>query len=205
MIRAVVFDIGGVLERVADDAWPEVWIGRWEGRAGRPTGTIAAYLAEHAPQGSLVTGEVSEAQLRQLYVDALGLDDASADVMMAELWDAYCGELDAEMYDFAQGLRPGHTTAILSNSGDGARREEQRRYGFEDLVDTIVYSHEVGLAKPDPAIYALTTARLGVEPSEIVFLDDVEGHVQAARAFGWRAVVHRDTQQSIREVRALLA
>lgn len=204
MIRAVVFDIGGVLERVADDAWPEVWIARWEGRARRPAGTIAAHLAEHAPQGSLVTGEVSEAQMRQMYVDALGLDNASAEVMMAELWDAYCGELDTEMYDFAKRLRPSYTTAILSNSGDGARREEQRRYGFEDLVDTIVYSHEVGLAKPDPAIYALTTTRLGVEPSEIVFLDDAEGHVQAAREFGWQAVVHRNTRQSIREVRAIL-
>lgn len=204
MIKAVVFDIGGVLERVDDDAWPEVWIGRWEARMRRPPGTLAAYLAAHGPKGSLLTGEITEHQLRQAYADALGLDDACADVMMAELWNAYCGELDEAMYHFVAGLRPSYRTAILSNSGDGARREEQRRYGFEDLVDTIVYSHEVGLAKPDAAVYALTTARLGVAPEEIVFVDDVEGHVQAARAFGWHGVVHLDAATSIQQVNQIL-
>ena len=124
--------------------------------------------------------------------------------MMADLWDAYCGELDVEMYDFAAGLRPALSTAILSNSGDGARREEQRRYGFEQLVDTIVYSHEVGLAKPDPMVYALTTRRLGVRPDEVVFVDDVDGHVRAAREHGWHGVVHRETAATIREVTRII-
>ena len=118
----------------------------------------------------------------------LGLDEHQALQMMAEMWDAYCGELDRQMRDFAAGLRPAYGTAILSNSADGARREEQRRFGFEELVDVIVYSHEVGLAKPDPAIFNLTGKLLGVEPHEIVFLDDHYAHVQAARVFGWHAV-----------------
>ena len=48
-IKAVVFDIGGVLEHVEDDAWPEVWIGRWERRAHLPVGHVVATLAEHEP------------------------------------------------------------------------------------------------------------------------------------------------------------
>jgi len=203
-IRAVVFDIGGVLERVADDAWPETWATRWEARAGLPAGAFAERLATHAPAGSVVTGEVTETQLRAAYAATFGLDEAATDAMMADLWDAYCGELDVEMYDFAAGLRPALSTAILSNSGDGARREEQRRYGFEQLVDTIVYSHEVGLAKPDPMVYALTTRRLGVRPDEVVFVDDVDGHVRAAREHGWHGVVHRETAATIREVTRII-
>lgn len=204
-IKAVVFDIGGVLERVDDDAWPENWIGRWERRLNLPAGHVRRSVAEHETVGDLVTGGISEAQLRAMYAQALGLDDRQAAQMMNELWDAYCGELDMELRDFAAGLRPTYRTAILSNSADGARREEQRRYGLADLVDTVVYSHEVGLAKPDPAVFRLTEKRLGVEAHEIVFLDDRLGHVVAARNLGWHAVHHRSTPESIRAVTVLLA
>ena len=199
-IKAVVFDLGGVLERVQDDAWPPIWIGRWERRMNLPAGHVASVLAAGEPAGDLVTGGMSEAQMRERYGHALGLDEHQGDQMMAEMWDAYCGELDVSLRDFAAGLRPELTTAILSNSADGARRQEQRRYGIEELVDVIVYSHEVGVAKPDAAIFALTQDRLGVQPHEIVFLDDYEPHVAAARACGWHAVWHRDTDTSIREV-----
>jgi putative hydrolase of the HAD superfamily len=139
-----------------------------------------------------------------MYAGALGLTEDEADAMMAEMWEAYCGELDVELRDFAASLRPTYKTGILSNSADGARREEQRRYGFEQLVDEIVYSHEVGLAKPDPRVYRLTEQRLGVVGEEIVFIDDVARNVEAARERGWTAVHHRDTVQTLREVRAIL-
>lgn len=203
-IKAVVFDIGGVLERVDDDAWPEVWIGRWERRRGLPAGSVMTSLAQHGPDGDVVTGGVSEQRLRATYAAVLGLDDDEADQMMAEMWDAYCGELDVELRDFAASLRPQFVTGILSDSADGARREEQMRYGFEDLVDVIVYSHEVGLAKPDPAVFRLTESKLGVAASEIVFLDDHADHVAAARELGWHAVHHKETSASIAEIERLI-
>ena len=204
VIEAVVVDIGGVLERVADDTWPEVWIGRWERRMEKPRGTAAAALARHAPDDAVATGRVTEDELRRIYTDALGLDDAQAEQMWAELWDAYCGELDVTMRDFVAGLRPAYRTAILSNSADGARREEQRRYDFAGLVDVLLYSHEIGLAKPDPAVFQLADGRLGVRPEQVVFVDDHAGHVDAARAHGWHAVRHEQTERTIAEVSALL-
>ena len=203
-IKAVVFDIGGVLEHVQDDAWPDIWIGRWARRMNLPADKVVAALAAAEPIGDIVTGEISETQMRERYARALGLDDDQAQQMMAEMWDAYCGVLDRPMRDFAAGLRPGYATAILSNSADGARREEQRRFGFEELVDVIVYSHEVGLAKPDPAIFRLTEQRLRVEPHEIVILDDHTGHVEAARACGWQAVWHLKTTSSIEEISKII-
>lgn len=203
-ISAVVFDVGGVLERVDDASWPEVWMQKWERRAGLGAGHLAQQLAKHEPMDGVVTGEISEDELRRVYADALGLDDSQSVEMMSEMWDGYCGELDVAMRDFCAELRPRYRTAILSNSADGARREEQRRYGFEQLVDVIVYSHEVGIAKPDPAIYQLTEQRLGVRSQEIVFVDDHEPHVRAAEDLGWHGVLHRDTQGTIAELCALL-
>jgi putative hydrolase of the HAD superfamily len=158
-----------------------------------------------APGDAIATGLFTEQQLRKVLSEALGLDHAQTEQLMTEMWDAYCGELDTAMRDFVAGLRPSYTTAILSNSADGARREEQRRYGFDSLVDVIIYSHEVGLAKPDPAIFELTEQPLGVHPHEIVIIDDVDTNVTAAKARGWYAVLHTDTSRTIADVTALLA
>lgn len=98
----------------------------------------------------------------------------------------------------------GLTVGILSNSGPGAR-EQEACWGFQALVDVLVYSHEVGLKKPDPAIYALTAELLGVPPDEIVFLDNWLPAVEGARAAGWHAVHHTDTDTSIRALEELLA
>ena len=57
---------------------------------------------------------------------------------------------NTELIEYARGLRPRYRTGILSNSFVGAREREQAAYGFEDLVDEIVYSHEAGIASPIP-------------------------------------------------------
>lgn len=199
-IRAAVFDVGGVLERVDDANWPQAWIARWERRMGLPSGHVEGVLAVHA-----LPAAMTETQLRATYAGALGLDERQADQLMAEMWDAYCGELDTVLRDFVAGLRPALKTAILSNSADGARREEQRRFGLDDLVDVLVYSHEVGVEKPDPAVFRLTENLLDVRPEEIVFLDDNADHVEAAAGCGWHAVLHQDTQSSLRTIRRILA
>lgn len=204
-IKAVVFDIGGVLERVDDARWPQRWLSRRTHLAGVSPLQVEAHVAQHETENKGVTGTLSEAEFRRVYADALGLDDGQADSMMAEMWDGYCGELDVALRDYCASLRPAYRTALLSNSADGARREEQRRYGFEQLVDVIVYSHEVGLAKPDPAVFRLTEERLGVRPEEIAFVDDHEPHVRAAEACGWWALLHSATDRTIAELRALLA
>ena len=69
----------------------------------------------------------------------------------------------------------------------------------------IAYSHECGLSKPDPAIYALACERLRVEPAQMVFLDDHEPWAAGARQAGIHAVLYRDNAQAIKEIEALLA
>ncbi len=61
------------------------------------------------------------------------------------------------------------------------------------------------LLKPDPRVFDLTATRLGVGPTEIVFVDDQPGHVEAARAAGWHAVVHVETSRTISEVERIIA
>jgi epoxide hydrolase-like predicted phosphatase len=201
-IRAVVFDIGGVLERVGPLSEFEE---RWRQRLGMTDAEYGQARDAVDPGRLAGTGDLTEAQFKARYAGALGLSVAQADAFMADLWDWYCGELDTKLCRYAASLRPRYSTAILSNAIEGARREEQARYGFEQLVDVVIYSYEVGLIKPDPRVYRLLCDRLGVLPSELVFLDDVPENVDAARDLGIHALLHEDTAESIKAVNALLA
>jgi putative hydrolase of the HAD superfamily len=151
------------------------------------------------------TGDMSEPEYRERWAAELRLSSAESDEFMADMWDWYCGELDEDMMAFAAGLRPRLAVAIISNSADGARREEIARYAFDTIFDPIIYSHEVGLAKPDPAIFELACARLNLAPAQTIFVDDVPGHVAAARALGMHAIVHVSTAETIAAVNAIVS
>ncbi len=205
-VQAVAFDIGGVLEIV--DA-PDAYLDRWRRRLGLSEDAYQRQLrwplTQADPGDGARTGAVSEAEMRQRYAAALNLSPEQADAFIADFWDWYCGELDRDLVAFAAGLRPGLRTAILSNSIAGARREEQARHGFEQLVDVIVYSHEVGLAKPDPRVYALLCAELAVAPADLVFLDDKAPNVAAACELGIHGILHVSAAESIAAVSELVS
>jgi putative hydrolase of the HAD superfamily len=197
VIRAVVLDIGQVLERNDGSLFPAPF----EQRHGLAPGAVVEAISQMERDPRI--GEATERDTRDHWQRALALDDAQADELMADMWRWYVGELDQELFDWFAGHRPARLTGIVSNSNPGAR-EAERGWGFEAITDDIVYSHEVGLCKPDPRIYALAAERLGVRPEEIVFLDDVEINVAAAREAGWHAVQHVSTPTSIREIEQII-
>jgi putative hydrolase of the HAD superfamily len=197
-IQAVVFDIGGVLEITPDLGVAAAW----ESRLGLAPGELNQRMADAWAGGSI--GTISEADVLRSVSERLGLDERQLAEFMADLWREYLGTANMELIEYVRRLRPRYRTGILSNSFVGAREREQHTYGFEDLVDEIVYSHECGLSKPDPRIYALACARLKVEPAQAVFLDDFEPCVEGARQAGIHAVLYTGNAQAIRDIEDLL-
>jgi len=199
-IKAVVFDIGGVLE-ITPRSLRDV-SEAWESRLGLSPGELNERMADTWHGGGI--GTLSEQEVHQALTERLGLDGQQLTDFLADLWREYLGTANTELIDYARRLRPRYRTGILSNSFVGAREREQAAYGFEDLVDAVVYSHECGMSKPDPAIYALACQRLGVSPAQVVFLDDYEPYVDGARLAGLRAVLYADNAQAIGDIEELL-
>lgn len=193
-IRAIVFDIGGVLEIKP----PTGWAAKWEANLQLHPGEIDERLGHVWHGGSL--GIISEAEVEQSVGAILGLEPARVAALMQDMWAEYLGTLNVELTKYFASLRPRYQTAILSNSFVGARDKEHEHYQFGDLCDLIIYSHEEGLAKPDRRIFELTCRRLGVQPHEIVFLDDYAPHITAARELGIHAILFQDTAQAIAEI-----
>jgi epoxide hydrolase-like predicted phosphatase len=200
-VRAVTFDIGGVLEVPADTDLE----GRWEQRLGLRPGEFFQRLRQSGLGRDANLGRVSEAEFAKALGRLYRLDQPTTEELLVDLWDWYVGELNTEMADYFQRLRPRYRAAILSNAAAGGRREEERRYGFAAMADVLVYSYEVGIEKPDRRIHKITCQRLGVAPGEVVFLDDLEANVVAAREAGMRAVLFQSTTQAITHVEACLA
>jgi len=72
------------------------------------------------------------------------------------------------------------------------------------LRAVLIYSHEVGMSKPDARIYALACERLNVQPGEMVFLDDIEPYIAGAQACGIHTVLFKDNAQAIAEIDRLI-
>ncbi|WP_250282719.1 MULTISPECIES: HAD-IA family hydrolase [unclassified Frankia] len=182
---------------------PTGWVRRWEQEAGLAAGIVLERLHDVLLAGSV--GTMSEAEVIAAARTRLSVPEDQLTSFWTLVWEEYLGTLNVELFAWFRGLRPRFRTGILSNSFVGAREREQERYGFADVTDVIVYSHEVGFAKPDPRVYALTCERLGAAPGDMVFLDDTPAAVEGARAAGWQPVLFRATAQAIADVEACLA
>lgn len=85
---------------------------------------------------------------------------------------------------------------FLSNMPVLFARVLERRHAFLRWFDGGVFSGDVRLIKPDPAIYALLESRYALEPSRIVFMDDLLPNVAVARARGWRGIHFASAEQA---------
>ena len=197
-IEAVLFDIGGVLEDTPRTGWEQ----RWASELEMSLEEFERRLAPVGRPGAL--GEITLYGAERRIASVFGLDAPSLERFMGDLWEEYLGTLNEELTAFFASLRPTYWTGIVSNSFAGAREREQAAYGFEDLCDTIVYSHEVGCVKPDPRIYQIALERLDVAAERTGFLDDLQGNVDGALAVGLQAVLFVDTGQAIRELQTRL-
>ena len=198
-IKAIVFDIGGVLEITPPTGWQQ----KWEGLLELSSGQLRGKMYDTWRAGSI--GTITLDQVHEQTASVLNISTEQVVLLMDDLWTEYLGSLNTELYDYFKSLRPKYTTAILSNSFVGAREKEQEHYGFENSCDTIIYSHEVGMAKPDPRIYALTCEQLKLEPYEIIFVDDVKVIIEAAVKFGLHGVLFESNRQTISSIESLVA
>jgi FMN phosphatase YigB (HAD superfamily) len=192
----LLLDIGGVLELVDDATWPEEFARRWERRLGLEAGEYDRRLAAVELPDATRSPGVADRYWREV-ATALGADEPARAEMVADFWDAYCGRRNDVLLDHLATLRGRVGLAILSNSGDGAREEEERRYAFSELFDPILYSHEIGVVKPDEDAFRITLSTLGAQPGEVFFIDDASHNVESAQRLGIRAHLYIDAASAI--------
>jgi putative hydrolase of the HAD superfamily len=201
-IRAVVFDIGGVIQDSPLHA-----IARYEQHHGLPAGSINRAVVAAGEGGAwsrLERGELTvEAWCTPFETDcrAHGLTVSAARLMeyIAEAGRERPIMLRAVGRLRERGLRVGALTNNWATETAPPGPHPIARH-----FDALVESRAVGMRKPDPRIYQLMCRRLGAEPTETAFLDDIGTNLKSAKALGMHTIKVDDPEQALRELGALV-
>jgi putative hydrolase of the HAD superfamily len=205
-LRGLLVDYGGVLTNPLSE-----FIGDWVRTDGvdpdRFAGLMRRWLGpgvERNPIHDLETGRIDVTEFERLLAVELATeaDPAQARRTAGMLTRMFSGmRVDPTMLDVLRAARAaGLRTGLLSNSWG----LDYERDGWDALFDAVVISGEVGLRKPDPAIYALAAERMELPPEQIVFVDDLRPNVRAAVAAGMVGVQHVDVGTTVDELEILL-
>ena len=201
--EALIVDFGGVLTMPMQDAMVRFADELGIDLQDLVRAALGAYSGGHDPLVvDFETGRISEEEFSLAF--ARRLEESSGRSIDPEGLVARIFRLEIEesMMDLvARAREAGFKTALCSNSW-GTGLYPRDRLG--PILDVIVISGEVGLRKPDPAIFELTTAKLAVDAEACVFVDDHPGHLAAALELGMTTVLHRTPAQTISEVESLL-
>jgi epoxide hydrolase-like predicted phosphatase len=199
--RAVVFDWGGVMEALPSHAT----IAQWERRLALSPGTLAAVMWWSDAWRQLSVGAITNEEYAEHIAQGLNLPDVAAaegflDEFFAE--DRFHREVAAAV----RALRGRYKTGLLTNNFPGAEKAIRDKLGYDvhTEFDVCINSAQVGLRKPDPAIFYLTLDQLGVEPQRTIFLDDILRNVDSARELGIHTLQFLDPATSLEELEVLL-
>ena len=185
MIKAIVFDFGGVLMRTEDHTGRR----RWEARLGLSEFELDRTVFHSETANRATVGEEPEAAIWQNVASVFKLTPEQLAALQTDFWSG--DRLDADLVALLGALRPRYQTAILSNYWPNGRELIGRVNGLEQVVDVIFISSEERLAKPGARLYQRVTERLGVKPEEVVLVDDFAANIDGARAAGWQAIHYR--------------
>lgn len=199
-IKAIIFDIGGVLLRTLD--WSKRY--EWERKLNLPHNSLEALVHGTTLNTEFERGELAFEAFWQEVGRRLGVP---ADQVTQFREDFYAGDtLNLELLtQIRQWRKAGFKIGIISNAPPSLRMTLQHRLHIVDDFDHIVISAEVGVRKPHARIYEMALEGLDVTAKEAVFVDDLTENIAGAQAVGLHGVHFTDTAPAVAAIEVLLA
>jgi len=203
-MQGLIVDWGGVLTMPIDTA-----IGGWLKAAGvdhHHYGDVVRRWVEPlpgeiSPVHRLERGELALEDFEHLLSAALAREGSTVDArgLVGRIFADLAIYEDTMTSLVIRARAAGIRTALLSNSWGNA----YDRSDWHEMFDAVVISGEVGMRKPEPAIFELVLDRIGLPADECVFIDDMANNIVAAKEAGLAGIVHRSFDETAAELRAL--
>jgi putative hydrolase of the HAD superfamily len=198
-----VFDLGGVVFPSPIDGFRV-----YEREHGLPHRFLSEVVLADPDEGAwsrLERGELSVVEFCRAFETECAAAGRRVDAaaLMASISTGF--EPRAEMIDALRAIRArGLATAALTNNWAADGGDERTFDALDNLFDVVVESATEGMRKPDPRIYELVCERLGLRPSEVVFLDDLGANLKPARALGMKTIKVGDPGQALADLESTL-
>jgi glucose-1-phosphatase len=133
----------------------------------------------------LISPEQFRNEIRKLY------GENWADEQIDHIWNSLLREIPQERIDLIKFLKKNYRTAVLSNTNqihvekfDEILQQNTSEKSLFELFDVVFLSHEMGLAKPDVAIYETVLKKISISPDKVLFFDDLAANLEGAKKTG---------------------
>lgn len=197
LIKAVIWDIGGVIMRTEDFNPRD--------QLAAELGVTREYLNDlvfGGEQGTRAqTGELTQKEIWDYARSELDLDSGEYPNLRERF---FAGDvLDMDLVNFIRSLKPRFKTGIISNAWSELPAALDV-WGIADAFNVVVGSGDEGIMKPDARIYQIALKRLSAKAEEAVFVDDFIENIIGARELGIIAVHFQNRHQALQELKSLL-
>ncbi len=184
MIKAVVFDFFGVIS--SDEYWHFIGVDKQK----------PSVFREISDQTNLGNIDWQAFLHKVAEVKKISVDEIQA-VYESE-------QLNPQILSLIETLHAKYKTGLLTNAHHDYIDQIIEKAHLRDLFDVLVISSREGVIKPDPRIFQIMLERLEASPEEIIYVDDQQRHVEAAKLLGIKAILYQDYQQLAQELSKLL-
>jgi epoxide hydrolase-like predicted phosphatase len=197
MIKAVFFDLGGVILRTEFQA-PREHLAE---RLGMEYEDLVKLVFDSPTSIRSSLGEISDKEHWAEVTRRLKRPASETEAIRAEF---FAGDVvDREIVEYLRSLRPRYSVGLISNSWPDLR-DYITRQGFADAFDQMVISGEVGVMKPEARIYRIALEQAGVRADEAVFVDDVYENIEGCEKVGMRGVHFKNPGSAMKKLKTLL-
>lgn len=195
MIKALIFDLGNVLIffdwKIAERRLNEI-------QEGLGTLTTKFLKENNSIIRNLEKGKLTEDEFLNMIKSHLNskIDKITIAKIFSEIfWE------NSELTKLLPELRKNYKLFLLSNTNIIHRKFGWDHYNFLKNFDKLFLSYEVGFAKPEEEIYQLVIHSIDLNPSEVLYIDDIEEYVNAAKNLGWNAVQFKSNEKLIEDLK----
>ena len=196
-IRAVFFDLGGVIVRTEYQSPRE----RLAERLGMEYDDLNRIIFDSETGYQASIGAITSLQHWEAVMKRLKRSNEE----MATIRDEFfAGDVvDREILNFLRSLRGTCKTGLISNAWSDLR-DYIVREKMDDAFDHLIISAEVGVAKPEAKIYQVALEQAGVRPNEAVFVDDFYVNIEGCEKVGMKGIHFKDAQSALQHIKQLL-